>query len=130
MVRSMGEIQLDSGGQPVRILGATQDITERKTLEADLRHAQKMEAVGRLAAGVAHDFNNIMTIIQGNASLVLNSCKLDGEQVNSLQEIAKASERAGHLTRQLLAFGRRQVMQVRLLDLNEVVTGSAPCCNG
>lgn len=97
------------------------DISERLNLEAQLRQAQKMEAIGQLAAGVAHDFNNLLTIIQGHASLQLTLPGHDEDAVDSLQQIALASERAADLTRQLLAFSRRQVMRPRVLSLNTLL---------
>ena len=98
------------------------DVTERKQLEEQFRQAQKMEAVGQLAGGVAHDFNNILTIIQGYASL-LQETGIDPHE--AAQEISHAVDRASALSRQLLAFSRKQVMQPRELDLNGVVTGVA-----
>ncbi|HWH72476.1 MAG TPA: ATP-binding protein, partial [Candidatus Sulfotelmatobacter sp.] len=99
----------------------SRDVTDRKHLEDQLRHSQKMEAIGQLAGGVAHDFNNILTVIHGHASLLLAGGQLAGPTVRSAQQIAQAAERAAGLTRQLLAFSRRQVMQPRRLDFNEVV---------
>jgi two-component system, cell cycle sensor histidine kinase and response regulator CckA len=96
------------------------DITERLALEAQLRQAQKMECIGQLAGGVAHDFNNLLTVIQGHASLLLGET-MKPLMHESAQQIAHASERAANLTRQLLAFSRRQMMQPKSLDLNEVV---------
>ena len=97
------------------------EITERLNLEAQLRHSVKMEAVGQLAAGVAHDFNNILTIVQGHASLLQESCRADADSAESLRQITLAAERAGNLIRQLLMFSRKQVMQPTDLDLNEVI---------
>jgi two-component system cell cycle sensor histidine kinase/response regulator CckA len=97
------------------------DVTERKSLEEQLRQAQKMEAVGRLAGGIAHDFNNLLTIITGYSEMLLASSKLDADQRSKIQELKKAGERAARLTRQLLAFSRKQVMAPRVLDLNTVV---------
>jgi PAS domain S-box-containing protein len=99
------------------------DVTERRQLEDQLRHAQKMESVGQLAGGVAHDFNNILTVIQGHASLLLAGKALGRRETLSVQQINLAAERAANLTRQLLTFSRKQVLQPRLLDLNEVVNG-------
>lgn len=102
-----------------------QDLTALRQLEAQLLHAQKMEAVGRLAGGVAHDFNNILTAIMGNVELTLAT--LDAGAPNaaritdSLEQINRAGQRAANLTRQLLAFSRRQVMQPTVLDLNAVL---------
>lgn len=103
------------------LLTITQDISDRLRLENQLRHAQKMEAVGKLAAGVAHDFNNILTIIQGYASLALNSELPDSETRSSFTEILSAAERAATLTLQLLAFSRKQMIQPKALDLNKLI---------
>ncbi|MGV3755940.1 MAG: PAS domain S-box protein [Verrucomicrobiota bacterium] len=99
----------------------TQDQTDRLNLETQLRHAQKMEAVGQLAAGVAHDFNNIMTIILGHASLLEREVVDEPDLAESVGEIKSASERAATLTRQLLTFSRKQIMQLRVVDLNELI---------
>jgi len=98
-----------------------EEITESLNMEAQFRQVQKMESVGQLAAGVAHDFNNILTIIQGHAGLMLSDKGLDSMLADSVQQISMAAERAANLTRQLLMFSRKQVMQPRLLDLNEVI---------
>jgi PAS domain S-box-containing protein len=108
------------GGREVRV-SAVRDLTERKELEARLRQSQKMEAFGQLAAGVAHDFNNILTVIQGNMSLLQMGQLTRAEQASASVEISRAAERAANLTRQLLTFSRRQPMQPQDLDLNEVV---------
>ncbi|MEO7300631.1 MAG: response regulator [Verrucomicrobiota bacterium] len=101
--------------------GYATEITGRLNLETQLRHSMKMEAVGQLAAGVAHDFNNILTIIQGHADLLLHKIKADSQSEIPLKQICLAAERAGSLIRQLLMFSRKQVMQHTFLDLNEVV---------
>jgi C4-dicarboxylate-specific signal transduction histidine kinase/ActR/RegA family two-component response regulator len=98
-----------------------EDTTERLNLEAQLRQAQKMESVGQLAAGVAHDFNNMLTIIQGQSSLVLAKTDLPAEISDPIQSAYFAAERAAGLTRQLLMFSRRNTMQPRPLDLRETV---------
>jgi signal transduction histidine kinase/HAMP domain-containing protein/ActR/RegA family two-component response regulator len=98
-----------------------EDITERLSLEAQLRQAQKMESVGQLAAGVAHDFNNMLTVIQGHAGMLQASKTLEQRAVTSAQAIFYAAERAAGLTRQLLMFSRKNVMQPALLDLREVM---------
>lgn len=97
------------------------EITERLNLEAQLRHSVKMEAVGQLAAGVAHDFNNILTVIQGHASMLLEAHATDAELAKPLNQVRQVAERAGSLIRQLLMFSRKQVMQPRSLELNEVL---------
>jgi PAS domain S-box-containing protein len=111
-------------GQVVGILGVARDVTERLNLEQQLRQAQKMEAVGRLAGGVAHDFNNILTAITGYADLLLEDLPAGDTRRPDVDEIRKAAERAAGLTRQLLAFSRQQVMQVQALDLNALVVES------
>lgn len=98
------------------------DITRRRELEEKLRQSQKMEAVGQLAGGVAHDFNNILTVIQGNVSLLQMGGMPDEEVAAALGEVMDAAERGGALTQQLLTFSRRQLIQLRDLDLNTVVT--------
>ena len=98
------------------------DVTERKQLEAQLRHSQKLESVGRLAAGVAHDFNNVLTVVQANAGVLRTDGGLTGPAAEHLQQIVRAAERGGKLTSQLLAFSKRNVLQLRRLDLNEVIT--------
>ena len=102
------------------------EITERLVLEAQLRHSVKMEAVGQLAAGVAHDFNNILTIIQGHADLLLQSQPLPPLTEKSLRQIWSAADRAGNLIQQLLMFSRKQVLQPRYVDLNEIISNVSP----
>ncbi|MBX7084627.1 MAG: PAS domain S-box protein [Nannocystaceae bacterium] len=102
--------------------GIVRDLTERNALEGQLRQAQKMEAVGRLAGGVAHDFNNLLSVILSHAELLLLSPSLDPSARDDLSEIAKAGQRAAQLTRQLLLFSRRTVVQFVRLDVNAVVT--------
>jgi two-component system cell cycle sensor histidine kinase/response regulator CckA len=119
----------DEDGTPEMVLGVARDVTERlraeeerRSLEAQLRHSQKMEAVGRLAGGIAHDFNNLLTAIGGYGQLALASLSGDEPRVRrQLEELLRAADRAAALTRQLLAFSRRQVLQPRVLDLNTVV---------
>ncbi len=108
-------------GQPTLLLGLFRDVTAQKKLEDELRQSQKMQAIGQLAGGVAHDFNNILTVIHGHASLLLSGGELKDASSRSAQQIVSAAERAAGLTRQLLTFSRRQVMQPKRLDLNEVV---------
>ncbi len=97
------------------------DVTEQKALEAQVRHAQKMEVVGKMAAGVAHDFNNLLTIINGYSDLLLDGLAPDDPSRDLLEEVRQAGERSAGLTRQLLAFSRRQVLAPQALDLNAVV---------
>ena len=111
-----------SGGKPRLLLSLFRDVTLHKRLEEQFRQSQKMEAIGQLAGGVAHDFNNILTIILGHASLLTLS-PLDAKALASANQIKQASERAAGLTRQLLAFGRKQIVNPRPLDLNRVVGG-------
>jgi PAS domain S-box-containing protein len=99
------------------------DITDRRRLEEQLWHAQKMEAVGQLAGGVAHDFNNLLTAILGYANLLLDELPPQDPLRNDLDEIRSAGERAASLTRQLLAFSRRQMLQPQIVDINTLVTG-------
>jgi two-component system, cell cycle sensor histidine kinase and response regulator CckA len=110
-------------GQPVRMIGCMADLTERRRLEDQLRQSQKMEAVGRLAGGVAHDFNNVLTVVKSFSEFLLEDLdKLDPRR-SDVEEIAKAADRAAALTRKLLAFSRKQVMRPEPLDLNSVVVG-------
>jgi PAS domain S-box-containing protein len=99
------------------------NITDRKRLEQQLTQSQKMEAIGRLAGGVAHDFNNLLAVISGYTESLLRHVGQDSALRNSVAEIERAAERGASLTRQLLAFSRRQVIEPRVLDLNEVVKG-------
>jgi two-component system cell cycle sensor histidine kinase/response regulator CckA len=99
------------------------DITERRRLEQQLLQAQKMEAVGRLAGGVAHDFNNLLAVITGYGEIVHRQLAGDDPLKAKVAQILKAAERAAGLTRQLLAFGRKQVLQPKIVDLNAIVSG-------
>lgn len=103
-----------------------QDITERKHLEEQVRQSKKMEAVGQLAGGVAHDFNNMLTIIAGHGDLLAEDSTLTDDQRRSIEQIRQACVRASSLTAQLLAFSRRQVMQPKVLNLNDVVANVEP----
>ncbi len=102
------------------------DVTEQAALEGELRQAQKMESVGQLAGGVAHDFNNLLTVISGRIDFLVGAPNIDEEQQGDLAEIKKAAERAAELTRQLLAFSRKQLLQPRVLDLNHTLDEFEP----
>jgi two-component system cell cycle sensor histidine kinase/response regulator CckA len=117
-----GRIHLGKNGQPVRGVGISLDVTERRILEEQYHQAQKMEAVGRLAGGVAHDFNNLLTAILGYCQLLLADLDPRDPRRADINEIHSAGESAARLTRQLLTFSRKQVIEPRLLHLNEVVT--------
>jgi len=111
----------DVGGNIVYLDFFAENISERKQLEEQLRQAQKMQAVGQLAGGIAHDFNNLLTVIHGQAEMMAEHLANSDPAYSRLDEIQRAAERASALTRQLLAFSRRQVLKTRILDLNSVV---------
>src|SRR6266513_3401014 len=113
-----------------RMLGTVRDITERRQLELQLRQAQKMEAIGRLAGGVAHDFNNVLTAVFGYVDLLREELPPESNAQKDLVEIRKAAERAAGLTRQLLAFSRQQVLEPVVLELNDLVRTSRRCWAG
>jgi two-component system, cell cycle sensor histidine kinase and response regulator CckA len=123
-VRHLASVVAGPHGQ-FRIRGVLLDVTERKQLEDELRHAQKMEAVGRLSGGVAHDFNNILTAIQGYGGLLLAIGGSTGEAAEYLKRICEAAARGEQLTSQLLAFSRKQEMRLEPADLNKVVESTA-----
>ena len=108
-------------GKPYKAQVVTQDISERKRLEEQLIQSQKMEAVGQLAGGVSHDFNNLLTVIKGYCQLSLLHLEKSDPLWGNLQEIEKATQRATDLTRQLLAFSRRQILDLKVLDLNALL---------
>ena len=110
-------------GQTIGLQGIGRDMTRQHELEEQLRQSQKMEALGHLAGGVAHDFNNLLTVINGFSDLAMNRLDIDDELIHDLEQIRQAGDRAAGLTRQLLAFSRKQVVQPRVVDVNQVVTG-------
>src|SRR5436190_2481863 len=111
----------DSEGRITHFISNDRDITERRRLEAQLQQAQKMDAIGKLAGGVAHDFNNLLMVISAYAELMQDALSPGHPLLRNVQEIMKASRRAADLTRQLLAFGRKQMQALQLLDLNQVL---------
>ncbi|MGH7403768.1 MAG: ATP-binding protein, partial [Candidatus Rokuibacteriota bacterium] len=115
-----------TGGRLLHYEWSLADITERRHLESQLRQAQKMEAVGQLAGGVAHDFNNLLTVIGGRCYLMLGKLGPDDALRREVELVRSTAERAARLTHQLLAFSRKQVLEPRVLDLNETVTGIEP----
>ncbi|MCU1384935.1 MAG: multi-sensor hybrid histidine kinase [Acidobacteria bacterium] len=122
----LGRVRLGQNGEAIRGIGISLDITERRTLEAQYQQAQKMEAIGQLAGGVAHDFNNLLTIILGNCELVLSGFDAGDPRQRDVAEIQTAGLRAAGLTRQLLAFSRKQIIEPTRLNLNVVVTEMQP----
>jgi signal transduction histidine kinase/ActR/RegA family two-component response regulator len=116
----------DAAGRLTRGAGVTVDITEQRSLEEQLRQSQKMEAVGRLAGGVAHDFNNMLTAILGNAQFLANELPAGDPRRADVDEITKAGQRAAALTHQLLAFSRKQILAPKVMHLGDVVAQMAP----
>jgi two-component system cell cycle sensor histidine kinase/response regulator CckA len=112
---------LDTLGEPVNIVASLADVTDRKRLEAQLIHSQKIESVGRLAGGIAHDFNNLLTVISGGLELSLAELPATHRTRDYLVAAAEAAQSAAALTRQLLAFSRKEIIAPKVLDLNEVI---------
>jgi signal transduction histidine kinase len=113
----------DTAGRITHFISNDRDISERRRLEAALFQAQKMDAIGQLAGGVAHDFNNLLMVISSYAELMQDSIGPEHRLHRNLQEIIGASRRAADLTRQLLAFGRKQMQSLQVLDLNAALDG-------
>ena len=118
-----GRLLRDADNNPARLLGIGTDISERKSLEAQFRQSQKMEAVGQLAGGVAHDFNNLLTAILGYSNFVIDTLGARGRAAADMEEVIKAGHRAAALTKQLLAFSRKQVLKPTAVDVNGLITG-------
>jgi two-component system cell cycle sensor histidine kinase/response regulator CckA len=118
-----GRIHLGAQGEPVRGLGISMDVTDRHNLEEQYQQSQKMEAVGRLAGGVAHDFNNLLSVILTYTHLIAADLKVGDPLSTDMDEIRKAAERAAELTRQLLAFGRQQMLKPRVVHLDQIAAG-------
>ncbi|HYP97159.1 MAG TPA: ATP-binding protein [Polyangiaceae bacterium] len=110
-------------GEPFAFATVQHDMREMKNLEAHIRQTQRLEALGRLAGGIAHDFNNILSVILSYSTILLSELEAGTSASDDVREIHAAGERAARLTRQLLAFSRRQLLEPRIVDLNEVVTG-------
>src|SRR5205814_672969 len=125
-VGGRARVAYDDQGRPARLLGVGMDVHREKLLERQFYQAQKVEAIGQLAGGIAHDFNNMLTAVLGNANLLLDDLDAGSPLRPDLEEIVKAAERAAALTRQLLAFGRKQVMQPIAVDLNAIVRDLTP----
>ncbi|HUQ46384.1 MAG TPA: response regulator [Gemmatimonadaceae bacterium] len=121
VLHARGEVVRDEGGAPQRMLGTIQDITQRRELEEQLNQSQKMEAVGQLAGGVAHDFNNLLTVITSYSGILLHDLPPADPNRADIKEIEDAALRAAGLTRQLLAFSRRQVLQPQLVDTKALI---------
>ncbi len=117
---------LDDAQRVTRVLGVIMDITERRQLEAQLRQSQKMDAIGQLAGGLAHDFSNLITIIVGNADFLLDELGADDPRRSPLVELRQAADRAGTLTRQLLAISRKTVLRIAPIDPARLVGGLEP----
>jgi two-component system, cell cycle sensor histidine kinase and response regulator CckA len=124
-VVNRGTIIRDGEGKPTRMLGITLDETERKQVEARLRQAEKLEAVGRLAGGIAHDFNNLLVAIRGYAEFALDELEPGTPVAENVAGVISAADNSAALTKQLLAFARRQVLMPTVLDLNDVVGDTA-----
>jgi two-component system cell cycle sensor histidine kinase/response regulator CckA len=117
-----GRVLLDADLRPVRAVAISMDVTERRALEEQYRQSQKMEAIGLLASGVAHDFNNMLTVILGFTEFVTSELPRESRHAHDLAEVIRAAQSAARLTRQLLAFSRQQVLNAAPLDINALIT--------
>jgi PAS domain S-box-containing protein len=111
----------DPSDYPMALIGVATDITDRKRLETQLQQSQKLEAIGKLAGGIAHDFNNLLTVIQGYSDLLLSKISVNDPINNQIRQINDAANKAESLTRQLLAFSRKQIMKPKVIDLNNLI---------
>src|SRR6185436_13965968 len=116
----------DGQGTVLGFVRVSIDLTERRNLEEQFRQSQKMDAVGRLAGGIAHDFNNLLTVIRLNTEIIMDGLDPTDPRSEDVKQIRTAAERASGLTRQLLAFSRKQILQPRVLDMNSVVGNVEP----
>lgn len=121
VLHSQADVAYDSNGKPTGMVGTALDITERVALERQVALSQRLEAVGQLAAGVAHDFNNLLTVITGFAELVMESLGSSHAEYETMEEILKTGHRAAALAAQLLAVGRKQILEPKMLDLSLLV---------
>ena len=121
IVHDIAHPYFDNDGNLYKYIGTTHDVTERRELEAQLLQVQKMESIGQLAGGIAHDFNNLLIPIMGYAELAKIGHSPGDERYQHLDEVIKAATRASGLTHQILAFSRKQILQPRVLDLNEII---------
>ncbi len=120
-IASVGQVSHDEHGRPVRARGVCYDITARRSLEDQLRQAQRLESIGGLAAGVAHDFNNLLSVILGYSEILMERHAGEADIVSDLNEVCHAAKSATGLTRQLLAFSRKQILTPKVMDLNAVL---------
>jgi two-component system, cell cycle sensor histidine kinase and response regulator CckA len=125
-VHSLAEVERDDAGRPVKVAGTIRDVTREREIEAGLREMARLEAVGQLSGGIAHDFNNMMTAVRGYAELVAAVPALDDASRADLQQIIETADRAAGLTRQLLAFSRRTVLEPRVVDVRTAVDRLRP----